>query len=125
MTKLLRIEAFGFLLLTLFLYYLYGFSWIWFAILFFAPDISMLGYLKNPRFGALIYNAAHFYLIPIIILIISWYIFGYTTWLVVTDFTWQLSLIWIAHISLDRTLGYGLKLSTGFKDTHLGRIGRK
>lgn len=25
---------------------------------------------------------------------------------------------------LDRAFGYGLKLPTGFKDTHLGRIGR-
>ncbi len=34
-------------------------------------------------------------------------------------------LIWIAHIGLDRALGYGLKYSTGFGDTHLGRIGRR
>ncbi|ESZ26496.1 DUF4260 family protein [Mesorhizobium sp. L2C084A000] len=26
-------------------------------------------------------------------------------------------LIWIAHIAIDRALGYGLKLSTGFPDT--------
>jgi hypothetical protein len=25
---------------------------------------------------------------------------------------------------MDRSLGYGLKLPTDFKDTHLGRIGR-
>ncbi|WP_348642737.1 DUF4260 family protein [Mesorhizobium sp. B2-4-15] len=35
------------------------------------------------------------------------------------------ALIWIAHIAIDRALGYGLELSTGFQDTHLGRIGRK
>jgi hypothetical protein len=35
-----------------------------------------------------------------------------------------LALIWIAHIGLDRALGYGLKLSTSFSDTHLGPIGR-
>lgn len=29
-----------------------------------------------------------------------------------------------AHVGFDRALGYGLKLPTGFKDTHLGRIGR-
>ena len=28
-----------------------------------------------------------------------------------------------AHVGWDRALGYGLKLPTGFKDTHLGRIG--
>jgi uncharacterized protein DUF4260 len=30
----------------------------------------------------------------------------------------------IAHVGLDRAAGYGLKLSTSFQDTHLGRIGR-
>jgi Domain of unknown function (DUF4260) len=34
-------------------------------------------------------------------------------------------LIWIAHIGLDRALGYGLKYATAFADTHLGRIGRR
>ena len=38
--------------------------------------------------------------------------------------TIAVALTWIAHIAIDRALGYGLKLSTGFQDTHLGRIGR-
>jgi hypothetical protein len=29
-----------------------------------------------------------------------------------------------AHVGFDRALGYGLKLSTGFTYTHLGRVGR-
>jgi hypothetical protein len=29
-----------------------------------------------------------------------------------------------AHVGFDRALGYGLKLPTSFRDTHLGRIGR-
>ncbi len=37
----------------------------------------------------------------------------------------DVALIWIGHIGVDRLLGYGLKLPTGFQDTHLGRIGRK
>jgi hypothetical protein len=28
------------------------------------------------------------------------------------------------HIGLDRTFGYGLKLPTDFRDTHVGRIGK-
>ena len=28
-----------------------------------------------------------------------------------------------AHIGIDRALGYGLKLPSGFKHTHLGVIG--
>jgi hypothetical protein len=30
----------------------------------------------------------------------------------------------IAHVGMDRAVGYGLKLPTSFQDTHLGRIGR-
>ena len=31
----------------------------------------------------------------------------------------------IAHVGMDRAVGYGLKLPTSFQDTHLGRIGRE
>jgi hypothetical protein len=30
--------------------------------------------------------------------------------------------IWTAHIGFDRALGYGLKDTSGFKNTHLQRI---
>jgi hypothetical protein len=33
--------------------------------------------------------------------------------------------ILIAHVGMDRALGYGLKFPTSFQDTHLGRIGRR
>jgi hypothetical protein len=32
------------------------------------------------------------------------------------------ALIWLAHIGMDRALGYGLKYPTTFKDTHLGHV---
>ena len=31
----------------------------------------------------------------------------------------------VAHVGLDRALGYGLKHASGVADTHLGRIGRR
>jgi len=31
----------------------------------------------------------------------------------------EVSLIWIAHISMDRMLGYGLKYPASFKFTHI------
>ena len=37
----------------------------------------------------------------------------------------DVGLIWLAHVGVDRALGYGLKYGTGFGDTHLGRIGRQ
>jgi hypothetical protein len=36
-----------------------GFSWPLFALLFLAPDLSMLGYLISARTGAAVYNVAH------------------------------------------------------------------
>jgi hypothetical protein len=36
----------------------------------------------------------------------------------------SVALIWLAHIGLDRALGYGLKYAAGFRFTHLGEIGR-
>jgi hypothetical protein len=35
-----------------------------------------------------------------------------------------IAAVWAAHIGFDRMLGYGLKYSSAFGDTHLGRIGR-
>ena len=37
----------------------------------------------------------------------------------------SIAMIWLAHIGVDRALGYGLKYSEGFGFTHLGRIGKK
>jgi hypothetical protein len=35
-----------------------------------------------------------------------------------------IALVWCAHIGFDRALGYGLKYAAGFRQTHLGPIGR-
>jgi hypothetical protein len=44
--------------------------------------------------------------------------------LVVGPIAFGLAAIWVAHIGLDRVLGYGLKLEGGFEQTHLGLIGK-
>lgn len=93
-----------------------GMSWWLFGLLILAPDLSISGYLAGPRVGALAYNALHILIVPVPLLIAG-YMSGNATAMAV-------ALIWIAHIAIDRALGYGLKLSTGFQDTHLGRIGR-
>ncbi|WP_027054512.1 DUF4260 domain-containing protein [Mesorhizobium erdmanii] len=93
-----------------------GVSWWLFGVLILAPDLSMFGYLGGPRIGALTYNALHILVVPVLLLIAG-YLSGHAVAIAV-------ALIWIAHIAIDRALGYGLKLSTGFQDTHLGRIGR-
>ena len=74
----------------------------------------MLGYVANKKVGAAIYNLAHTYTAPFLLLLVFW-LGGRTcdAWL---------ALIWFAHIGFDRLIGYGLKYETAFKDTHLQRV---
>src|SRR5690348_1943185 len=92
-------------------YILQGGSWLLFAALFFAPDMFMLGYLRNARLGSVIYNLVHNYALPVAVTSFTAYRHDETLTLI--------GLIWLAHISFDRMLGYGLKFPTEFKDTHL------
>jgi hypothetical protein len=92
-----------------------GQSWLLFALLVLAPDLSMLGYLKSPRTGAWAYNLAHTYLTPALLALLG---------LAVGPVAYGLAAIWLVHIGFDRAMGYGLKLETGFKHTHLGTLGR-
>ena len=91
-------------------------SWLLFFLLILAPDLSMLGYLAGPRIGALAYNLFHTLAAPLCLFAAGF--------LWQQELAMQIAAIWLAHIAIDRALGYGLKLSTGFQDTHLGRIGR-
>lgn len=90
--------------------------WVW-PVFLLVPDLSMLGYLAGPRVGARVYNAAHLYAVGLAISTIG----------VAIESSQIIAIgaIWTAHVGLDRWLGYGLKLPTGFQDTHLGRIGRR
>ena len=114
---LLRLEGLTLFLGMVMLYAAWGGSWLVFALLFFAPDLSFLAYLSDARFGALVYNAAHSYMAPVMLLTLG---FG-----LASPLTLSIALIWLAHIGIDRALGYGLKYSVGFGFTHLGRIGRQ
>jgi hypothetical protein len=100
--------------LTAFLY-LKQSIWI-FAGLFLLPDLSMAAYFAVPKCGAVLYNVFHATVAPLLLAIYA----------VLSGelFAQVLASIWLAHIGLDRALGYGLKYETDFKDTHLGRIGR-
>jgi multisubunit Na+/H+ antiporter MnhB subunit len=91
-----------------------GYSWTIFFIYFLAPDLSFLGYLFNSKAGTISYNIAHSYLLPLFLL---------TLGLILEHDSLIFVLIWLSHIGFDRSLGYGLKYSSGFKDTHLGKIG--
>ncbi|MDR3524858.1 MAG: DUF4260 domain-containing protein [Acetobacteraceae bacterium] len=116
-TGILRAEGAAALVVSATVYHALGGGWMVFAVLFLAPDLSMMGYLANPRLGAVCYNAGHSYLGPAFLGLIGW-LAGGEVW-------WSLALIWSAHIGFDRLLGYGLKFPSAFGATHLGWKGRR
>ncbi|PFG12202.1 DUF4260 domain-containing protein [Bacillus sp. es.036] len=111
---LLHLEGLIVLLGSLYFYASIDASWWLFFLCLFLPDLFMLGYVMNNRIGALIYNIGHTYVFPFILLILSVSLN--------LDLLLALSLIWIAHIGMDRTVGYGLKYPSQFKETHLQKV---
>jgi hypothetical protein len=111
---LLRLEGVVVFFGAIALYISQGASGLLFGLLLFAPDLSMVGYRINPRFGSWMYNAVHTYALPAMLLALAF------------AARWapgiHIALIWFAHIGMDRMLGFGLKYPTNFKDTHLQRV---
>lgn len=116
MKTLLRIEELGIFALAIFLFFQTAFSWWWFPLLLLVPDISMVGYLFNPRVGSVLYNIFHHKAIAVIL-----YIVGYIWSMPVVELA---GIILLAHAAMDRIFGYGLKYADSFKHTHLGWIGK-
>ena len=111
---LLHLEGAFIFLTSCVLYGWFHFSWGMFALLILTPDICMLAFLANKRAGTLCYNLVHTYSLPLLV-------FLALLCLGKTEDCW-IVLIWVAHIGVDRLLGYGIKYETAFKDTHLQRV---
>jgi hypothetical protein len=114
---ILMLEGAALFALCIFAYAKLGHSWWLFGALILAPDIGMIGYLRDAKTGAWLYNALHLTALPIAL--------GVCGYLWSVPLAIPLALIWLAHIGMDRMLGYGLKYESGFTDTHLGRIGKE
>jgi len=95
------------------LYFHLGYPWWLLVALILVPDLSMLGYLAGPAVGSAAYDAAHTYVLPVALATLGA--------IVDAETAVSVGLIWLAHIGIDRALGYGLKYPSGFKDTHLQR----
>ena len=113
---ILRFEGLAVAVLTAILYAHTGASWWLFAALWLTPDLSMLGYLAGPFFGARVYNAIHAYATPATLAVCAMALGSHTLL--------PVAIIWGNHIAVDRLLGYGLKYQAGFGWTHLGPVGR-
>ncbi len=116
MKNLLKLEGLALFGLSIFLFGQLDYAWWWYPLLFFAPDLSMLGYLAGPRIGAVIYNLAHHHAVSL-----GLYVLGFLLGVPVLQLA---GVILLGHSNLDRVLGYGLKHPDSFQNTHLGRIGR-
>jgi hypothetical protein len=86
------------------------------VLLFFSPDLSMLGYLLSSRIGAFTYNLFHHRGLALALLATGFFMH--------MDILITGGLILVAHSSFDRMLGYGLKYADDFKHTSLGWIGK-
>lgn len=111
---LLRLEGAAILTVSLFSYHSLGGGLGRFLLLFLWPDLFMLGYLVTVLWGAHLYNLAHTEAFPVL--------FGVSAYIMHKPTALLFAFIWLAHIGFDRTLGYGLKYPTFFKDTHLQRV---
>jgi len=86
---------------------------VWLVPLLLLPDVSMIGYVRGPALGSFSYNLVHNWVVGLAALGLG---------MVLTSVPMELvGAVLIAHVGMDRLAGYGLKHSSGFKDTHLQR----
>jgi hypothetical protein len=117
MKSLLKLEGFALFVLSIFLFSRLPYPWWVYPLLFFVPDVSMIGYARDTRVGSVIYNLVHHYGVSIGLYLLGFFLGSPLLQLI--------GVILFGHSSLDRALGYGLKYSDSFQNTHLGRIGKE
>lgn len=115
MKVVLKLEEFGLLILGIYMFGTLGINlWI-LPVVFFVPDLSMLGYVRGPKTGGTLYNVFHHKGIGVAL---------YLAGVFINSELLQLSgIVLFSHSCFDRMLGYGLKYERGFRFTHLGEIG--
>lgn len=119
-TNLLKLESTLLFIALTALYFILDLGFWPFVILFFAPDLTFVFYLFRPKVDAWAHNYGVAVMIAVVGLV---YTFPFP-WFGVGGLT-SVGLVMAAHIAFDRMLGCGLKYESGFKDTHLGTIGRR
>lgn len=113
----LRLEGLAALVAGVVIYTRLGADLLWLVPALLAVDISAIGYLRGPRVGALTYNLFHNWAMGLVVLGA-----GLAAGIPLVALT---GAVLVAHVGMDRAAGYGLKLTTSFQDTHLGRIGKR
>jgi hypothetical protein len=111
----LRIEGLAGFAGGLVLFGMSGGNWLFLVPLLLVPDVSAAGYLAGQRVGAFTYNLVHNWGFGLAVLALA----------VATgsDAVQLAAAILLAHVGMDRAVGYGLKLPGSFHATHLGTKG--
>ena len=101
------------------LYLIAGHTWWHLLALFIVYDLSAIGYLAGPFPGALLYNAVHSWFMPAVLIFVAIVMRLNGEPFVMFE---TIGASWAFHVALDRAFGYGLKETSSFADTHLGRL---
>jgi len=113
---LLRLEGAAIFAAATWAYLTYGYgSVVLFIALILLPDLALVGYLRDTRWGAWTYNLVHNEALPVALLVGG--LAGGSGALAAAG------LLLGAHVGMDRACGFGLKLPERFNDTHLQRLG--
>jgi hypothetical protein len=97
----LKLEEAGLVLLSFYLFLGLDYAWWWFPLLFFVPDVSLMGFLINKNAGAVTYNVIHHKALSV-----AFYLLGSFTQISALQLA---GLVMFAHASLDRALGFELQ----------------
>lgn len=111
---LLYIEGLVFFLVALYLYQYFQGNWWLFLSLILVPDIAMVGYVRDKKAGAILYNLMHNYVLAVIVISAGYFLNQ--------NLVLHIGLVLLAHVAMDRFFGYGLKYPSHFKDTHMQRV---
>jgi hypothetical protein len=112
MKTLLKLEEAALFSASIYLFSRLPFAWWWFPALLLLPDLSMVGYLVDTRVGAVLYNLVHHKATALVVGLASQPLL-------------LAGVILLAHTTLDRMLGYGLKYPDSFKHTSEGWVGNR
>jgi len=114
MKTLLKLEDAVLFVLAVATFSRLDYPWWAYLALFLVPDVSIVGYLINPRAGAALYNLAHHQGVAVgACLAAAW--FG-------SDPLLLAGTVLLGHSALDRVFGFGLKYPDAFTHTHLDEI---
>lgn len=111
MEILIQIEEFTMFLGCIYLFSRLNLKWWWFPALILVPDLGMAGYLFNNEVGAVLYNIIHFKGTAVAI-----GLYGLAKG---NKNLMLIGIMLLAHSTMDRAIGTGLKYFDGFWHTSL------